>query len=171
MTIDEKCIIFDTETTGFVAGEDEILQLSIIDGTGRILFDSYLKPNKKTSWAEAQRVNGISPDMVQNCQPISHHLQELQQIFDSAEILIAYNYDFDIQFLVAAGLKIGHQTVLDPMLDFAEIYGEWNDYFGDYKWQKLSTAAAYYDYEFKAHDSLEDVRATLHVARNIYKDK
>ena len=33
----------------------------------------------------------------------------------------------------------------------------------NYKWQKLSKAAAYYGYKFKAHDSLEDVRATLYV--------
>ena len=49
------------------------------------------------------------------------------------------------------------------MLAFAEEYGEWNEYFGNYKWQKLSKAAAYYGYKFKPHDSLEDVRATLYV--------
>ena len=40
-------------------------------------------------------------------------------------------------------------------------------YFGDYKWQKLSTAASYYGYKFKAHDSLEDVRATLYVYKKL----
>lgn len=29
--------------------------------------------------------------------------------------------------------------------------------------QKLVTAANYYGYKFKAHDSLEDVKATLYV--------
>ena len=38
-----------------------------------------------------------------------------------------------------------------------------NDFFCDYKWQKLGTAAAYYGYHFRAHDSLEDVRATLYI--------
>ena len=49
------------------------------------------------------------------------------------------------------------------MLAFAREYGEWNDFFCDYKWQKLGTAAAYYGYHFRAHDSLEDVRATLYI--------
>lgn len=53
------------------------------------------------------------------------------------------------------------------MLEFAKEYGEWNEYFGDYKWQKLSTAASYYGYKFKAHDSLEDVRATLYVYKKL----
>lgn len=35
------------------------------------------------------------------------------------------------------------------------------------KWQKLSTAASYYGYKFKAHDSLEDVRATLYVYKKL----
>lgn len=55
------------------------------------------------------------------------------------------------------------------MREFAPIYGEYNSYYGDYKWQKLGTAAAYYGYEFKAHDSLEDVRATLFVYQQMTK--
>lgn len=49
------------------------------------------------------------------------------------------------------------------MIEFAEIYGEWNDYYGNYKWQKLTIAAYYYGYNFddSAHDSLEDAKATL----------
>lgn len=47
------------------------------------------------------------------------------------------------------------------MLIFAKIYGQWDDYHGNYKWQNLSKCARYYGYEFKAHDSLEDVKATL----------
>ena len=50
------------------------------------------------------------------------------------------------------------------MMDFAPIYGEWSEYHGDYKWQSLSTCAAYYGYDWgedKAHDSLADCKATL----------
>lgn len=48
------------------------------------------------------------------------------------------------------------------MIMFAEIYGEWNERRGSYKWQSLTKCATYYGYEFKAHDSLEDVKATLY---------
>jgi DNA polymerase-3 subunit epsilon len=53
------------------------------------------------------------------------------------------------------------------MFDFAEYYGEWNDYFQSFKWQKLSMCAYYFGYEFNAHDSLEDVKATLHCYNKI----
>ena len=55
------------------------------------------------------------------------------------------------------------------MIDFAEVYGEWSDYKNSYKWQKLSTAAAYYNFKFSAHNSLEDVKATLFVAQKLYE--
>jgi len=57
----------------------------------------------------------------------------------------------------------GFIKTFDVMLEFAPIYGKWDDYHGDYKWQKLSTCARYYGYKKKGqfHDSLEDVRATL----------
>ena len=50
------------------------------------------------------------------------------------------------------------------MLEFAPVYGEWNDYYEDYKWQKLSTCARYFGYkkENKFHSGLEDIFAILH---------
>lgn len=56
------------------------------------------------------------------------------------------------------------------MLAFAEIYGEWNEYYGNYKWQSLSKCAEYYGYTFKAHDSLEDVKATLYCYKKMAED-
>lgn len=154
-------IVFDVETTGLDPKEDEILQLSIINGQDEVLYNSYFRPIHRISWTEAQRVNGITPEMVQNSPTIEDEKEKIQSIFDSADELIAYNGSFDMKFLAAAGIKMPDVPYADVMLDFAEVYGEWNDYFQGYKWQKLSTCAKYYGYEFSAHDSLEDVKATL----------
>ena len=62
-----------------------------------------------------------------------------------------------------------HAQPVDPMIMFAEIYGEWNEYRGNYKWQSLTKCATYYGYEFKAHDSLEDVKATLYAYKEMRK--
>ena len=56
------------------------------------------------------------------------------------------------------------------MIMFAEIYGEWNERRGSYKWQSLTKCATYYGYEFKAHDSLEDVKATLYCYKKMEED-
>lgn len=186
MVFDETTVIFDTETTGLYVNDDEIIQLSIIDGNGKTLFNELIKPSRRKRWDDAERVNHISPKMVKNCKTFRHYKDEVQQIFSNAKTLIAYNGVFDIRFLNAVGIDVyadnsteieiphtkkPNKKYLDVMLDFAEIYGEWSDYHNCYKWQKLTVASAYYGYEFKAHDSLEDVRATLFVAQHIYKDK
>ena len=69
---------------------------------------------------------------------------------------------FEDGFLKAYGIKVPPGKWVDPMKIFARIYGEYDRYHDSYKWQSLSKCAKYYGYEFKAHDSLEDVKATLY---------
>lgn len=154
-------VVFDVETTGLSAGEDEILQLSAIDGDGNTLVNTYVRPYVKTDWHEAARINGITPKMVKDA-PRAHELIPLVRgIFESAELLVSYNGQFDMGFLAEWGIDLYEKPHFDVMMEFAPIYGEWSDWHQDYKWQKLTTCAAHYGYDFKAHDSLEDVRATL----------
>ena len=178
MKFNRKVILFDTETTG-TTESDEILQLSIINGKGRVLFNKYIKPYQKTSWPYTEKINGITPEKVSKCKTFDKYQKKIQKIFDKSEVLIAYNFDFDSRFLRQSGIRIDRiKKVLDPMIDFAEIYCKRKSYYCErksyndlFKWQKLVTAAKYYGYEFKAHDALEDIKATLFVARKIYEKK
>lgn len=171
MKFNRKVILFDTETTG-TTESDEILQLSIINGKGRVLFNKFIKPYQKTSWPYAEKINGITPEKVSKCKTFDKYQKKIQKIFDKAEVLIAYNFDFDSRFLRQSGIRIDRRKkFLDPMIDFAEIYCERKSYNGPFKWQKLVIAAKFYGYEFKAHDALEDIKATLFVARRIYEQK
>lgn len=169
-----KAIVIDTETTGLNAGVDELLQVSIIDDEGKTLFNSYIKPSKTKSWDSAMAVNHITPEMVANAPDIAKIKQEICQIINSAGIIIGYNTYFDLGFLSAAGIEFEQQQIVDIMQDFAPIYGEWNDYYESYKWQKLTTCANYYNYNWgddTAHDSLADCRATLYCYLQIISDK
>ena len=159
-----KIVVFDVETTGLHPYEDEILQFSACDGDGNTLLNTYIRPYVKKSWNGAEQIHGISADMVADAPYIHEILPKIKGIFESAKVLVAYNGHFDMSFLDESGCNIdlADKEYHDVMLDFAPIYGEWNEYFGDYKWQKLSTCASYYGYEFKAHDSMEDVKATLY---------
>ena len=165
-----RTIVFDTETTGLNAWDfnDEILQISIIDGEGNILLNSYVKPCLHESWDNATQINGITPEMVRDAPRPEDLIPVVKGIFASADTLIAYNIDFDLGFLDQWEICPAEgQKVIDVMEEFAEVYGEYNEYYGNYKWQKLTTAADYYGYRYDAHDSLEDVRATLYVYRKM----
>lgn len=162
----EKILCFDVETTGLSREEDEILQLSIVDGTGKTVFNEYVKPTRHESWDGAEAIHGISPNDVADKPTIEEYRDILNDIFKDAKLLVGYNNKyFDNAFLKKAGVQFPEDIKMyDVMLKFAPIYGEWNEMRQDYKWQKLAKCAEYYGFhgDGQFHDSLEDVRATLH---------
>ena len=162
-------IIIDTETTGLDAMWDELLQVSIIDIDGNELYNSYIKPLHHQSWIEAEHVNHISPQMVRYAPTIFDEMPKINAILRSANTIIGYNTSFDLDFLyVSGGISVNDKNIVDVMDDFAEEYGEWDEQHDSYKWQKLSTAADHYGYDWNsrpegAHNSLADCYATLFV--------
>ena len=46
-----RIICIDIETTGLDRIEDEILQVAIINGRGKTLYNSYIRPNTKKNVA------------------------------------------------------------------------------------------------------------------------
>lgn len=160
----DKVIVLDTETTG-IRDTDELLQVSIIDIDGNTLYNSYIQPLFHESWNEAEAINNISKEMVQDAPTIFKEAKKIADILDSAAAIIGYSVDFDIKMLRKFGITINSQTqVIDLLPVFSEIYGEWNEYYENYKWQSLVTCANYYGYQWKmdAHNSLADCLATLH---------
>lgn len=170
-------IVLDTETTGTDPSTSELLQVSIINGSGEILFDQYIRPTRATSWPEAERINHISPEMVKNAPTIDDLLPEIQRIILSADCIIGYNIPFDITFLQWVNCEFPEWAgenpvclIIDVMELFAAIYGDWHSYYQNYKWQPLVNAADYYQYRWDdvaAHNSLGDCFATLHIWRRM----
>ena len=169
--MENKYIVLDTETTGLNAADDEILQVSIIDNEGAVLFDSYIKPTQHTEWAEAERIHHITPEMVADAPTIAEVMPEINDILNRYDKIVGYNLKFDKAFLENNGAEFLSTEYADVMKMFAPIYGEWNDQRGSYKWQKLTIAADYYGYDWsehkEAHNSLGDCYATLHVYKEI----
>ena len=161
-----KTIVLDTETTGLDSSEDEVLELSMIADDGTVLYQGYFHPLWTTSWPRAEEVNHISPEMVQDAPVIYDELPVINGILKHATTIVGYNASFDMSFLWACGVVFPEGLIIrDVMVEFAAIYGEIHPYYGDYKWQTLSTCADYYGYQWaeeEAHDSLADARATLH---------
>lgn len=161
--------VIDTETTGLDPVKDELLQISVIDDAGNVLYDSYIKPDRATSWEAAMAVNGITPAMVSDAPAISQCLNELNEIFRKAETVIGYNTDFDLSFLKASGVVVPSQVqIKDAMSMYSKRYGEWDEYNQRFKWIKLTEAAGAYGYDWnsgpsQAHNSLADCYATLFV--------
>lgn len=163
-------IIIDTETTGLATNEDEILQLAILDAdTGATLYNQYHRPLHHDEWPEAQAVNGISPEFVSGCEPITSPLcaGKIFEILDQADEIIGYNTGFDLAMLAAAGYGIATDMmqITDVMKMYAAYHGEWSETHGGYKYKSLIFAAQDlgYVWEGAAHDAIGDCLATRYV--------
>jgi DNA polymerase-3 subunit epsilon len=166
-------VYLDFETTGLSAEHDEIIQVSIIDKDGIVLLYKLCKPLVNQTWDEAMAINEITPADVEDAEPFEYYIEDISSILTRAKTIVCYNCPFEIGFLNKYGVIYSEDNSThkfeDCMIMFAEIYGEWNDYFEDYKWQKLTTAANYYEYNFEGqeHNSLADVLATKFVYEKI----
>jgi len=116
--------VLDFETTGLVPGQDEVLQVAVVDETGAVLMNEYCRPQRHTAWADAQKVNGIAPQDVCGKPPFEALVPRLQEILSGARRVVAYNDGFEKAFLDAYGIPSrGLRWGEDPMAAFAQQMG------------------------------------------------
>lgn len=167
--MENKYIVLDTETTGLNAAEDELLQVSIIDNEGVVLFDSYIRPTQHTEWAEAERVNHITPEMVDNSPTIEEVMPEINNILKRYDKIVGYNVRFDADFLKHNGAEFADNTNFVDSMKIFSLY-----FSADNKRCKLTEAADYFCYDWseheEAHNSLGDCYATLYVYKKLTTD-
>lgn len=157
----DRVVCLDVETTGLDPNADEILQVALIRGDETVLLSSHVRPERHVRWPVAQRVNGISPEMVAGCPSLSSLSQDLERHLCDAELIVGYNVAFDLAFVRAAGISCGSVPVFDVMREFAPVAGRRRGGSCDCSWVSLEHCAHHYGIRFRAHDALEDARATL----------
>lgn len=162
-----KILVFDVETTGFEPLIDEIIQITILDGFGSILFDSYIKPKHHKKWEDAEAVNHINYDMVKNSPTFSKAKKEIQKIFNKASLVVGYNVNFDINFVKANGIVVSGQ-IFDVMTAFASYYSSVNKKF--YHNWSLKQCAKYFGHSYIPHDSSQDAAVTLECFNSLIED-
>lgn len=156
----------DTETTGLLSryslGDDEILEVAIVDCHGRPVINTLVKPSIRRSWPDAQKIHGISPADVADAPTLEELLPEIRKIARGNEVVI-YNAGFDLQFFPQD--LFANSKVECAMLAYAEFKGEWNPHRGSYRWHKLGAAAAAtgFSEDVTWHRALGDALAARHV--------
>ncbi len=169
----DNVVVLDTETTGLESyNGDEILSISICDAYGNIQFDSLVKPKKKRSWPEAEKINGISPAMVKNSPTIDEIADDIRRFICTGKLVVGYNISFDIDFLVSSDVLPSYPRTFDVMMEYAKVHGSKSSPFGGrYCYSKLETCANGYGYSFAAHASKEDAVATAYCYRSLINDE
>lgn len=165
----EKIIVLDTETTGFKK-EDEVLQLTVLNGNGKELFNEYFKPNHTQSWESAEKCNHISPKFVADKPSLLSRKDQIESLLKNADVIVGYNPGFDIKMLEQNGIAVPKdKRYVDIMIPYAEVKNVPNEY-GKPKWFKLMDCAKEYGFpEADFHNSLGDTKATLHCYQEMMK--
>lgn len=171
LTDTSSYIIIDVETTGLNPKNDEILQVAICDGLGNELLNSYVMPERRRRWPNAQKINGITWNMVKDSPTLGELSGRIHSILSSKYLVIGYNLRFDFMMLEAGGVDI--ETIgftWDIMNDCSVMMGNWNNARGEYSFVRLQTIASHYNIKYDPHNALEDVRATAKVFRRLLND-
>ena len=90
----ERVLFFDLELTGFY-DHDEILSISIVDGNGKTIMNTLVKPEHTKKWKRTEKVHGITPDMVADAPLLKELIPEIKEIFAEADNIIAYGVSTD----------------------------------------------------------------------------
>lgn len=167
--------VLDTETTG-LDKRAEIASIALINSNGLVKLNTLVHPTRPIP-PEATAIHGITNEMVKNALPFPAEL--LANLLADRDVVI-YNAQYDVGMLYqateAAGLPLVNWSKIArfhcAMERFAEIYGEWNHRYGNYKWKPLSTAAYYYKIKQEgAHGALVDCQTTLQVCKAMIAPK
>ncbi len=170
-------LILDTETTGL--GDDaEVVEIAVIDCAGEVLLDTLVRPSVPVP-AEATAIHGITNAMLADAPVWSEIHDRFCSLVEGRQVVI-YSRDFDIRLISQTARRYGLQApqCLDLMFDrgavhcamraYAAFRNEWSEEKGQYRWQKLSAAAAQQGVKVgNAHRALGDCLMTLGVLREM----
>lgn len=163
-------VYLDTETTG-LDGTAEICDLAVVDHDGTVLLDTLVRPTRPIPLG-ASRVHGITDEMVAAAPTFAEVLPRLVEVL-AGRTLVIYNAAYDLRMMVQAERASGAEVrgyipaeaVHCAMELYAEWWGEWNDYHGSFRWQKLGTAARQQRIELPA--DLHRARADAELTRRL----
>ncbi|EMX8401574.1 3'-5' exonuclease [Yersinia enterocolitica] len=165
-----NCLILDTETTG-LSGIAEIIEISIIDCTGKVLLNTLVKPRALIP-EEVSAIHGITNEMVAAA-PTWRDIHWQLMALIHTRTLVIYNIDFDVRLIMQTmeinncGFAYLELNAECAMRNYAEYYGQRDEKRNKFKWQSLSNAAKQQGVVIDGtpHRALSDCKTTLGIIR------
>ena len=128
--LDQEYVVFDTETTGFYAGSDQMIEIGAVkikNGEITDRFDELINPNRKLP-AKIVELTAITDDMLKDCEDEKTVTKKFLKWVNNLP-MVAHNAKFDISFMKAACAKYDlgdfDYTVLDTMSMARMLYPSW----------------------------------------------
>ena len=173
-TMAKDFVVLDTETTGLApeAG-DEAVSIALVSKAGNILLGTLLRHRRRSS-SGARRTHGHTWEATREAPPWAEVLPRVKEIIGDRPVLCYCVNNFDANIILSTckahkteRLDLRDRTI-QALYPAAEFYGEWNDYHGNYKWQRLTTIAAHLGIDTAgAHGAAADALMTLKVVERM----
>lgn len=93
-------LVVDTEYTE----HNELLEIAVVDLSGRCLYHRFFRPAKHDSWPESEKIHHITPAMVANKPTARECAKEIRQLLYSAECLAFFSPHGDLYVLRSIGI-------------------------------------------------------------------
>lgn len=170
LLMDRDFIIVDTETTG-LKEDDEIIEIGVLGKNGKEIYHSKIKPEKKISYG-ARATHGVSDEDLKDSPGFFDIYKDLYGIMNGNNFC-GYSAYFDYDMIQYCCIKydlkeINSSNIFDVMRQYANYWGEWNDYFQNCKWQKLTNACIQQGIEVNnSHSAIGDCKLTLELIKKI----
>lgn len=154
-------VVLDTETTG-LGPEAEAVQISVVTPDGALVFGTLLRPAKSIP-AEATEVHGITDEKVAHAPTFAAVRDRLDELL-WGYLVVAYNAEYDRRILEQTARLHGVEPLnlmwSCAMEQYAAYVGDWSEYHGNYRYQKLPRGPKH-----QAHEGVGDCLATLELIR------
>jgi DNA polymerase III subunit epsilon len=142
VVVNKNPVYLDTETTG-LGPDDEIVEVSIVDSDGSILFDSLVRPSKSIP-PDSTAIHGITNADVQSARPWPLVWPEIRGLF-FGRLIVIYNQEFDLRMLQQSHARYKlpwkeRLNTFDLLKLYAEFRGEWDPRRRAYRYQSLDAA-------------------------------
>ena len=160
-----EAVILDTETTG-LSGDVRVIELSIVDLDGNVLFHSLFNPGTPLP-EKIPELTGITDEMLLEAPSFLEKASEIVEILEGKSV-IAWNADFDRQWLTRELLMVCQGPVAASLhwIDGMEMYAYASG--RSKKWCKLISAKWEQSIgDNQEHRSTADCLDTLAVLRRI----
>ncbi|MCE1255668.1 MAG: 3'-5' exonuclease [Anaerolineae bacterium] len=135
-------IFLDTETTGLTRN-DEIVEISLIDNQGNLIYESLVRPSQSIS-PDAYAVHGISNDSVKNA-PAWPVIWPTLRTHLVGRLICAYNAEFDMRMMQQSHTRYRlpwkeNFKSFDIMQLYSQFKGEWDNVRRQYRYHSLDKA-------------------------------
>lgn len=162
--LSEDTIFIDTETTG-LDKNSEIVELTILDVSGSVLFNELIKPQQPIT-ENASAIHGITNKMVEGAPSFEYFAYDIQKII-SGKNVVGHNVKYDKKRLVYEFSRLNDIKFPEAKSWYCTML--LNIHSQNQKWPKLIELAEEHDicFEGNAHRSYADTEVCRKILHSI----